>query len=117
MSATDVHNLGKICCINKFKIIFTEKFWFKASPFKGIINKNFLLSQSSSFQGEVIIHYSLFIIESIINSVTLDIFLVFQFASNKFIDFLKLVDNLLFVEYCLMVIFVVVVRHNKIKIP
>ncbi|NET29647.1 MAG: hypothetical protein F6K01_31285 [Okeania sp. SIO1I7] len=42
---------------------FTEKLWFKAFPFKGIINKNFLLSQSSSFQGEVIIHYSLFIIE------------------------------------------------------
>ncbi|NEP81781.1 MAG: hypothetical protein F6K39_28660 [Okeania sp. SIO3B3] len=38
-------------------ILITEKFWFKASPFKGIINKKFPLSQSSSFQGEVIINY------------------------------------------------------------
>ncbi|GFZ98631.1 hypothetical protein CYANOKiyG1_09990 [Okeania sp. KiyG1] len=38
-------NLG----LPKFKIEYevTEKLWFKASPFKGIINKNFLLSQSS----------------------------------------------------------------------
>ncbi|MDY7007822.1 MAG: hypothetical protein SWX82_28760 [Cyanobacteriota bacterium] len=36
---------------------FTEKLWFKASPFKGIINKKFPLSQSSSFQEEVIVNY------------------------------------------------------------
>ncbi|NEP85294.1 MAG: hypothetical protein F6K39_48735, partial [Okeania sp. SIO3B3] len=39
-----------------FESPITEKFWFKASPFKGIIKKNFPLNQSSSFKGEVIIN-------------------------------------------------------------
>ncbi|WP_293162722.1 DegT/DnrJ/EryC1/StrS family aminotransferase [Okeania sp. SIO2C9] len=36
--------------------LITEKLWFKVSPFKGIINKNCPLNQSSSFQGEVILN-------------------------------------------------------------
>ena len=36
--------------------LVTEILWFKASPFKGIINKNFPVRQSSSFQGEVILN-------------------------------------------------------------
>ncbi|NET41923.1 hypothetical protein [Okeania sp. SIO2B3] len=46
----------------------TEKLWFKASPFKGIIKKNFhlfvnpLLSRRGNYS-LFIIHYSLFIVE------------------------------------------------------
>ena len=42
---------------------FTKKLWVCASPFKGIIKKNFHeFVNPIRFQGEVIIHYSLFII-------------------------------------------------------
>ena len=42
----------------------TEILWFKASPFKGIINKNFPVRQSSSFQGEVILNSQFSILNS-----------------------------------------------------
>ncbi len=43
---------------------FTEILWLKASPFKGIINKNFPVRQSSSFQAEVILNSQFSILNS-----------------------------------------------------
>ncbi len=42
----------------------TEILWLKASPLKGIINKNVPVRQSSSFQGEVILNSQFSILNS-----------------------------------------------------
>ncbi|MGD1807338.1 hypothetical protein ACP6PL_18130 [Dapis sp. BLCC M126] len=47
-------------------LFFTEILWFKASPFKGIINNNFPFRQSYLFQGEVILNSQFSIVELVV---------------------------------------------------